>query len=910
MKLTPGQGGLLNESLKFVTQQRLMSRLQDRPDNLVETSRQPVIEALWHHWLLSPYYIDAWVPASSWPEDVRATAVSKSSKSGKPTYDDDAMRAWRGRLAVLAAVGSPSKISDRPNNNDVPLISRPRRLDQLPSDVTLLRNLVSAYGTKQTVFDSLKSSFGATMVDSVLSGSSVFKNDELWEAVRSQLGNFTGSGDGSLPVEATIPNGRPFRVHVEVREAAQQVLTKDLPFAKEDGTMPPKFNAFFDQLTQLENSIAGGLKLAAWPGMSAPDTSLLPWGLVMTAVARAYFVELLAGMTFALIPMQLLYWAPSGRGSLSKTHIRVGKKSIRTKELYTAYTGVALWEAWSNENILKHVDKDCNQTEWTGNTYLQRCGAPQLSVLSSGGLGKLAAQSAKEFRDFWSMNAPDSHQAVVLKIGTWRERMDIIPQDIDAAQKDMPPQTPADSPSKGGKGKPKSAAQNGESHSTESVAIAKASAIAERLTKKKWLEIPRLELPGGDDEEPFKTTWHRGAHLHAQVTLFATRWLAQLIGEATGLQPKWRKLRKRKPEKKDDEGKQGNREWYWESTRKRTHELVIGEGSPRWGGNHGSHSEHRDGVTFDITHPSDFVPWLGPEQGLTLGRVFSNTGPVPVTVPTPVLGACSSLVRLQANAPNALYWNDQVEYLFDEKHLARKVTDEWFQAPSSSPLKSDVDEAVKQLWGTSIHGHEVAPDNDALRQNLIGHIALMLSGVQKWVYAGVIQHVYALAIVSRVLGKVSAAQVALQHASQGVEFYYLPTDHYNHWHVVFPTRDSWLKTSSKSASDVAPMKQVIGLWKRLGVNFEPMIRLLNDRSTSSNPDIDADRKSLCQMLNEPPPAMPKAEPSTNTLLDALGEAIVQQAYPDTPPATSPDLVRLRAQGIWVPKWQPVEPDSE
>jgi hypothetical protein len=176
----------------------------------------------------------------------------------------------------------------------------------------------------------------------------------------------------------------------------------------------------------------------------------------------------------------------------------------------------------------------------------------------------------------------------------------------------------------------------------------------------------------------------------------------------------------------------------------------------------------------------------------------------------------------------------------------------------------------------------------------------MLAGVQKWIYAGVIQHVYALGIVAKALGGVTAADDVLRQAFEA-ELYCYPVDHHDHWHVSFPLEASWL-------TDTKKLPAFVTLWKRLGVDLQPMIGLLEKRAMGGTSKVDADRRRLLEVLAAEPSDVPEGEPSGEELLAALGKAIASQTYPQSPPkpALKP-LDRIRIED-W--DWQVLDSDDQ
>jgi hypothetical protein len=691
MRLTPGQGGLLDESFDLVTAAVFSPAVRETPLELAKTSRLPVVEALWHHWVLSSYFIERWVPFSSWPNEVQASARPDPPKSrqGRPTatanFNEDAMRAWRGRLAVRAALGDPDRIDAPTGRKPPPPISRPRRLDRLPKHLATLRDLVST----ESIFRALTSSFGEDLVNRVVAGSSIATLDaeKLWPAIRAQLDPLLGfSGPMHDLVVTATTTGAPFRLHVDVRKAATPVLGDDLPFAVSDGTLPAKFDALFKQVDRLEAALVWARHSVQSSSFSVPpDVSLLPWGLAMTAVVRAYLVELLAAMTLASIPIPLLYWAPK---TLTRATITIPGWSGRAKSIYAAYTAVALWEAWIGEPA-PHVDSAVIFR--AGKGYLRREGEQNLEVLQA-----IADQGAELFGTFWSKNAPAFHRDLLPLLREWRSRVGDVPQEIPE-----PAATPSSSRKPKAKGTPKDAKPATKGKSGEAQAIDDAFATAGTLAPRAWVEIPSLKFPPRRNQKPeeaeeaFKTTWHRCAHLHVQVALFATQSMVELFAEAAGLKLARRWLRKE------------HGELVVKDRAPDSHRLPIGDGSPRWGGNHAPHLEHRDGATFDIYHPFDFVPW---SNGRDKKKIALDPD---APVPENPLGAFSNLSQLTLGRPGAVYDQYYIEHLFDKpdppgpravsskgpRRPAREATKDWLRLPKGALSRAQVDAVVTALWG-------------------------------------------------------------------------------------------------------------------------------------------------------------------------------------------------------------------
>jgi hypothetical protein len=847
MQIPSGQGGLLQEGLALL---RPTAVSQAPPDllKIMTANHLAIVERLWTHWLVAPAYIDTWVPnTSDWPREVQETSVK-----GKGKLDEDAMRAWRGRLAVLASLGSPPRL---PQSSSAPPISRPRRMDQLLPDLTALRALVK----RDSVLGLLRKAFGSGAIDPYLAGTSIAAPSiyTFGQAVRVAI-----DAAGTAPTDPRSVKG--FDIHLKVREVSRRVLEDDLPF---DQLQAP-LSKVYEQLDRFENTMVEALD----PSISvshAVDPSLFPLGLFLSAVARAYFTEVIAGFALASLPIQTLYWTPP---DLSGTTVSGPRLNARVKKFYTAYTAVALWEAWTNRAV-PHVDQPSADSlsglPFSGHGYLVR--HDRLPITDS--LGVAASSIANGFDDHWRDNAPRFHRTLVTTLKDMRARLDWIPQ---------------------ASGPPRSAARPAKGQSSVTFYLKGAVDYAGQLrqTQNAWLEIPALWMPeferkaldGGHD---FKNTWHRGAALHAQVALFVAEQLTDRLARASGLKPAQKRfIDNTPPTKKKGEPSRKADNSRWITKTLDNHYITIGDGAPRWGGNHSPHFEHRDGLVFDISNPFDFLPFrMGTPPGVS----------------TQLFAEYASLWLYRAHdpdLPSAVYPYDEVWRVFDRR--ARKGTGGWLNSPLDAHT---IDQVAANLWGSPVHGSAASPESDPLQHNLLGHVALILSGVKRWVYAGAIQHVYALGIVIQVLGKV-APKLLLEQALKA-DFWCGANDHYNHWHVGYPTSSEWLEPTDGRAKPV--FAAYVELWKRLGLSLSPMGAFLSQRETRSNKAVEDDRLKLVELLSVEPPAIQGNEPSGDDLIKSLAQAIVARRYPEDNP---PPRALKQATDLQIPDWNWQIPDPD
>jgi hypothetical protein len=259
-------------------------------------------------------------------------------------------------------------------------------------------------------------------------------------------------------------------------------------------------------------------------------------------------------------------------------------------------------------------------------------------------------------------------------------------------------------------------------------------------------------------------------------------------------------------------------------------------------------------------------------------------------VPVQLLGVCTTADQHDHERPGSRFLRADVDKAIRgalPAFLAKLAGD----VPSEDKVDAFIEDS---LWGTPIHPGSGDEADQKLQSNLLGHVALALAGVKKFVYAGAIQHVYALALAARSLRKQSDASLVIRRMLEA-EFYLYPEDHHDHWHVVFPTRSRWLDGQTPE------LAVYLRFWQRLGIDFGPLRASLEQRRFSPG-NIESDRQRLLTLLAAPPPAKDAA------LLTSVAEAITAQGYPSTgdlKPAFPDVTKRYR-----VDKWDDTPSDAE
>jgi hypothetical protein len=247
--------------------------------------------------------------------------------------------------------------------------------------------------------------------------------------------------------------------------------------------------------------------------------------------------------------------------------------------------------------------------------------------------------------------------------------------------------------------------------------------------------------------------------------------------------------------------------------------VSVGGGSERWGGNQWPHLEHRDGFTFDVSNRSKYLPWpvnKVPDPaagGGGKGKKKPQDLPI-VGVPEPPLSANSYLPLLDKVLKEASLKSKYAE-------LAANILggQEW------ENLTLD----LEVFAGTPVLlGEDGEPDADLLIPNLIGQVALTLSGVRKWIYASYYERFFALRTVAALFNDADWLALLKDQTAlilpliQSASFIWAPRDHHDHWHVVF------VSNSITNASSLGPdafkvdkteLAAYLNIWKALGVDL-------------------------------------------------------------------------------------------
>ncbi len=326
--------------------------------------------------------------------------------------------------------------------------------------------------------------------------------------------------------------------------------------------------------------------------------------------------------------------------------------------------------------------------------------------------------------------------------------------------------------------------------------------------------------------------------------------------------------------------------------------IRVNAGSLRWGGNFAPHFEHRDGFTYDVSNPTPYRPW--PTGDMTE----------------------SPLAAAQANRKNPKSVgkvlgvpDSQSNYL----PLADpdKTTRDRGLSEAFGPLVAALLDGVTDGVGSKLNAFAGTPifignseedsnaDDGPLATAVVGHVALALAGVRKWVYASYYEHFFALRALGVLLKHDRWTQSVKQRTTDALkalmgkaEFYWAPNDHHDHWHVVFA------KDQSRGESSLGPdqftvdpheLAVLLEAWSALGVDLSGFSRNLAERKLATEslfPAAVAERKALLEVMAPwllPKPSSDEARKKAERLkaerqarATVLAQAIDTSSYEDIP----------------------------
>lgn len=666
------------------------------------------------------------------------------------------------KLALLACLSPNAANVQAPHKK--PPLSRPVALGLVEQGRASLRQLVAL----TAVYNDLVRCFGSAIVDAPV-GSGAKTTARPAALLASE---FLDQNNRTLPmssppgydIPSKPPGGGKFETHLKVADQIEALLTKCLPFSLQGswGVAPPRQIAnYFAKLDAVDYWLITGLQQNGNLRADAANLTLWIWGLVFSFTARAYLADFLCSFTRFALPLDRLYEETRYGAKINVSLDSAGHTGwpVLTKRVYNAFTAIGLVELLTGKML--HLDSP------PGDGYLKTEGAPLKT------LGAL-----DDFDRTWSGSAR-IHSQIVSEL---RPAFDTVLQfeyDPGRNVKSLVPWEPAL--------KLDGLRQRMMSHAFAAIALP-----AEEKPK----SVKKQSKPGKRpkiDSGPFNCCGHFITHLKLAVAEQLTKQLSARLGVSM-------------VKKQKDFGAF----------------VMVSCGSERWGGNQLPHYEHRDGFTFDISVPHNYLKW---ETGDVLesadGAAQANRKNSPKSV-----GKATG-VPLPPMSDTSYHALGNPEDLTKDSTLAKAVPQ--LAAKLIRGETKDLGTLFDIFAGTPIQlTPDGKPNDDLQRPNLIGHVALALAGVRKWIYASYYEHFFALQALGALFSSSDWLKFFANETSQiarliaGAEFYWAPLDHHNHWHVVFN------KNANNKISSLGPpavqltneLETQLSVWDALGVDLE------------------------------------------------------------------------------------------
>ena len=286
---------------------------------------------------------------------------------------------------------------------------------------------------------------------------------------------------------------------------------------------------------------------------------------------------------------------------------------------------------------------------------------------------------------------------------------------------------------------------------------------------------------------------------------------------------------------------------------------VFGSGSLMWGGANYNHSEHRFGCVYDIRHKYIHPAW---EERLTMLKPFQDAEPAyraPLThAPTDneitsdprfddyfyaKKGTDAMVVEaikvFEASAPP---FSDAAKKSTQKKPGKKDPAAGEIEQETIDRETSVLDQIEKDyLLGTPLQytRKDDSRHPSPLQVNLTGHVALLLAAPWKLINASPLMHLRAVMMLRTALSRKEVTAVAAKvDRFLWPEFYFLPVDHHDHWHVNFGTLPgSSGDPTGLGGGEVRSEGKLISeesatvlcrFWRDLGVPIQDFAKYLSD----------------------------------------------------------------------------------
>ena len=701
-----------------------------------------------------------------------------------------------------------------------PRLATPRNVGQLARRREALRSLVEL----KTLERDLKATFGLKAFEGKLDKASVRPAEQI--AIEWSVRRTTERGSTRPPIRHWSSGTTDFARHIDVSKAVNDLVEECLPFGPSGINLPA---ALQRDLTNLE-------RFEAWVFDASLEGSPLTSdvfavGIALALTARVYLADVTAALVGTALPLHRLYEESHPAidqpiSLVTPIEPKYKPQTAAAKSLYNAYMAVGLLEALTGQPM-PHPDPGSDG-------YLKGDLRDTFSVAA--------------FKKFWGTDGA-RHAKILTAIEQYLQKPVLrraFKGNKKEPPKDLPPMT------------------YGElrtlmlGHGYSRVRIPLPPPGSEGARSDKARDKAATAKPGkkAAEPKPAKPPDDKFGHLVTHLQLHVAWQLATRMGRALGF-----------------EGKQ-----FFE----------VGVGSERWGGNHRGHREHRDGFTYDIVGlPYKYRSWATDtfkrKPGATPApgdkKPSSDKGISAFGIPKTASGENSS----SAGAPTAPAKSGGPKTRKSSEDGVERFPIKLYAEEGKPNTKITRDENLatkfgelvdKLMNGDPVTRHEDwdefaatpllldesdQPDDDKLRLNLVGHVALALSGVSKWVYASWYEHLFAVRVAAALLAPnkcpagISTVAPVLRKVIATRDFFWAPEDHYDHWHVVFGAGVQ--RTDSLGPSHYVPDSDALGnwllLWDALGVDLEAFRLDLQSREPQHAElfiGLVAERKLLLKLL--------------------------------------------------------------
>jgi hypothetical protein len=827
--LAAGDEALLAEAISFfnlqhpAVQRAGWEELKFSKKDLLGQTRADIHDALFEYLLLATHEEHLWalIPSSKMqellgppkqtanPKSDPMTAAkgaakgSPSKPKAPPHHPKHFNHATRAHTLIRALLLPEWRIAPASSSWSTRYQLRPVRWDEIPSRIAQLQQMTR----RSAIEDKLKASFGPAMVNPPGGDMGLRLTDEklpqdsLSERIYSQVGavitrfdlqNYHGS-----PIKPEINvNGTPFKLHEEVKDAADSLLQAASPWdSPQDNSFPNFFGNWFETLDRMEGYLAQAASSPVGAAVGAV------WGLAMTATLRAYLVDALMSIFMLSMPISRLHdqHGSSSKGVLFKYRFPFGPEKWRKSysKYYNGMLAVGLWECMTGK-LAPHPNKD-------NDGFLTDKDDDKLFQV-------MRAWKPEAMPTFWGPRLGGEHSYLTQFINDASSAPCYIWESAaDALDKNDKPR----------------------SDGSDALLWQSARKYKVQDVFSTWPAHPRFFKDAGKEERARPTPKpadeeDQAGTLFAQLSHFALTTITDHLLSVFGFK-----------------GSSGPEGMPYRVGAKRS---LIGGGSLMWGGCNYSHKEHRWGGVFDITHPFVHPPWDLRSVVLASGeparKCYIGTR---VHVPND-----SDITSIEYN--RFFYLKDtikqkpnqSIEKIIGMDDIVREALEKF--TGNKKTKQMPLAEIEKEyLLGTPLMYKYKGYAVNRLQVNMIGHVALLLTAPWKMIMASPIMHLRSINLISEAF---KLAELPKFPSFLWPSFYFKPDDHNDHWHVAFWALQEKSSGDSKGLNapkvrgedKVLPAETLtilVRFWRDLGVPIQDFATYLKklELNSGSTPNV-------------------------------------------------------------------------